>query len=306
MLDKKIFLKNSIILVSIIIFCLFFLTGCSSNKEDLNAKVEEEINYLDDRIILMLNKMNNISFSNYVISTQDQIDNKDNQKEKSEKSDEQSNSKSSDSSSSSGSESNSNSDSSSSSSKQSHKSYSIEKNSILLNGTNQPINWNEIKSDIELLYSSWSTVVIDLHKLNIDNNDILNFSNVINDLTISAKNEDKTKTLIYMANLYSYLPKYLKQFSKDSTQINMTYAKANIINSYALIEQNKWDEMKSQLDSALTYYSNILNGINENEKQDKISKIYVLLNEFNNCIALKDKEVYYIKYRNLMEEIEDF
>ena len=35
----------------------------------------------------------------------------------------------------------------------------------------------------------------------------------------------------------------------------------------------------------------------------KVNKCYVLLNELENSMDLKDKEIYYIKYKNLLEEL---
>lgn len=66
--------------------------------------------------------------------------------------------------------------------------------------------------------------------------------------------------------------------------------------------------MKKQTASAIENFSNIMNNIENNERQNKnkITKIYVLLNELYSSIDLKDKELYYIKYRNVMEELINF
>ena len=50
-----------------------------------------------------------------------------------------------------------------------------------------------------------------------------------------------------------------------------------------------------------------MNSIHEKgQKQSQISKIYVLLNELNNTIENQDKDLFYIKYRNSMEELMNF
>ena len=65
--------------------------------------------------------------------------------------------------------------------------------------------------------------------------------------------------------------------------------------------------MKLQVTNGINYFTNILNSVNdEKQNQNKLSKTYVLLNELNNSIDLKDKDLYMIKYRNVMEELVNF
>ena len=45
------------------------------------------------------------------------------------------------------------------------------------------------------------------------------------------------------------------------------------------------------------------NFINENSYM--VNKSYVLLNELKNSVPLNDSEIFYIKYRNLLEEINE-
>lgn len=62
-------LKKICILIILIILTLF-LTGCSKKQgteQDLHAKVDSEIDYLDAELILILGKLNNINFSNYMV-----------------------------------------------------------------------------------------------------------------------------------------------------------------------------------------------------------------------------------------------
>ena len=103
------------------------------------------------------------------------------------------------------------------------------------------------------------------------------------------------------------MPNYRNQFSKDSQAINIDYCKSFILNSYVLVEQNNWQEIKSQMTSAMNYFSRVMESISENtQNQNRISKTYILLNELNNSIELQDRELFYIKYRNVMQELLDF
>ena len=151
-----------------------------------------------------------------------------------------------------------------------------------------------------------SSIIVDLHSVNVNNEDILSFSTQLDDLIIDAQNEDKVNSAAMMANLYSYIPKYTEHYTDDTTNINISYAKSNVIDSYALIEQNDWNSAKQKITTAQEYVTNMINNANEKtvENQKRLSKVYVLLGEFNNCIDKQDKSLYYIKYKSLMENIE--
>ena len=140
--------------------------------------------------------------------------------------------------------------------------------------------------------------------VNVNNDDILNFSNILNQTIVNIKQENKVNTMLDLANLYGYIPNYLKQFSNDEEKISIEYIKSNILNSYALVEQERWDEVKEQVFNSVENITNIMNSINtEQFSQYQINRIYVMLNELYSSIDLKDKQLYYIKYRNVMEEL---
>ena len=63
-------LKKLYIFIFLII-TIFALSGCkNSETKDLNSKVNEEINYMSVSLISILNKLNNISFENYYVTTE--------------------------------------------------------------------------------------------------------------------------------------------------------------------------------------------------------------------------------------------
>lgn len=305
---KKQIAINSIILFFILFCFLFLLTGCSSEDSNLQAKTEEEIEYLEEKIIAMMNSLNQITLSNSVLieekttqSTQ-ASGNNEQQTGGSGSQGEEGSSKATNSTSSGSNASGSDKENT----EQKSTKYEIINDSILANKTST-INWDYIKSDTEAIHSNWATVTIDLHSLNVNNNDILNFSNVLDEVTISAKKEDKTATLNNLASLYAFFPSYINQISDDNEKINIDYTKACVLNSYALAEQDKWEDMKLQVTNAINYFTNVLNSVNEErQNQSQISKIYVLLNELSNSVNVKDKDLYLIKYRNVMEELVNF
>lgn len=310
-MNKKIFLIIFSIAI-VIIFVAYIVTSTNnyikSNSKKVDEKTEEEIKQLEEKLVGMINSLNNISFTNTVLKQTSE-------KSSSTNSDNNSSNNSSDSSSNdsnngqnSQSLGNSDNDSNSISSKTEEQvKYEIQKNDILLIDLSN-IDWEYIKANTESIYNLWANLIIDLHELNVNNQDILNFSNTLDQVTLSVKQENKYSSVTNLVSLYSYLPTYVNQFSNNENEKNLFLTKNCVLNTYALIEQQNWDEMKKQTASAIEYFSNIMNNIENNERQNKnkITKIYVLLNELYSSIDLKDKELYYIKYRNVMEELINF
>lgn len=318
-MNKKNFLivLMAIVLMVFIGYIFFSLNSYSkTGNKDLVEKTQAEIRELENKIISMMNSLNNISFTNAVLRQSIEEDKKNNDEGKNNETSENTSGdsssdeseKTSNDSSSNDSEKTSN-DSSSSNSKTSTQEqikYEIEKSNILLTDFSN-VDWKYIKGEVESIYVLWSTLIIDLHELNVNNDDILNFSNSLDQVTISIKQENKLSSTNNLANLYSYIPAYVEQISKDENEKNIYYTKNCIINTYALIEQDNWTEMKNQTATAIEFFSKIMNDIGNGEKQNsKMMKIYVLLNELYSSMDLKDKELYYIKYRNTMEELINF
>lgn len=300
---KKIkFLKNYFFLIIMSIFLILILSGCSStNENDLNEKAQEEIKFIESKVIAMINSLNNIKFNNYsLIEENFELTNKSSQGGSEESSKGGQNQESG------GSESSSSSGNNGSSDSTNTVKFEL-KSSSILGQKNSTINWEYLKKDVENINSRWANTIIDLHGLNVKNDDILNFSNTLDKCAISIKEENKTITMVNLANLYSYLPNYLSQFSKNQKEISIAYIKSNLLNSYALVEQDRWDDVKKEVNTAIENLTTMMNNVEVEESlQNEMSKLYVMLNEFNNTVNLKDKELYYMKYKNIMEVLLDF
>ncbi len=291
---------GTILFLAIISICIAVFSN--SKKDNTTKKIEEEISYLEMKLIGMLNALNNIPMSSSVMLEQSSVKSNQNNEQggntqdslggSSEKS--SSDNKSSDSST--GKSNNQNKES------ESYNKYSIENENILIE-TNDKIDWNYMKNTAEKLYTSWTSIMIDLHSINIKNEDVLDFSDNLNTLILNIENENKLLTLNNLAVLYAYIPVYMSQYSENKDRINIAYVKSYIINSYILTEEDKWDEMQTQIDNAQQYFGTVMNSINKDKMQNSVNKTYILLNEMKNVISLKDKKLYFIKYKNLMENI---
>lgn len=290
--------KSRLFIVIIIIMQMFFLTGCSRKDDgkELKNKVDEEMKYLDSQIIGMINNLNNISYKNYLVLQQ----NKDEDKEKNSSNKTNTSTQESNGSSQSSSEGQS-SNNNEGENKITSNTFDVIPNSIL--DSNREPNWDVLKSDIENLYRTWSTVMLDLYKLKIDNNDILQFTTILDSVTKETTNKDKQKTVNLLANLYEYIPRYMSNYTENEDIQIMFDVKVNVLNSYALLEEEKWDNVKSELKIAEEKFMKLLKKAENSDKNLNTDKIYVALKELQQSIEARDKNIYYMKYRNLLEEM---
>lgn len=176
--------------------------------------------------------------------------------------------------------------------------------SILVNPSKQ-IDWDDIKKETEKMYQTWNTVLIDLNSLNINQDNLLKYSTVLDNLTKAVQKEDKKNTLYRLADLYGLLVTYSKEYSNDNEQIVLLDVRSNILYAYALIEDGKWQEMQDYIKKAQNVYNNMMNSaLQNNENITNINKAYVLLNEIYKSTDTEDKNIFYINYKNLMQELE--
>lgn len=297
------------------VFTLFFFTGCSENSdEDLQAKVISELDYVNVKIIDVLNKLNNISFDNYSIMSQ-QVKLSDEEKQQSGQNSQGSGQSSTQNGGTSGSNSEGtggSSDTKGAEEKQEKEGESQDKVNTTTMITNTEldkdrnyIDWVEIKKEIELLNESWSVIVLDLYTLNVQNNTILGFSNKINSVMIAVRDEDKKQSLIALADLYSSIPQFLQEINAEKNLQKIRQTQNYVINAYVQAENMENTVMNEYLNNAIEIYSEIMRDIDYiKDKTEKTNKIYVLLNELANSIDEKDRDVFYVKYKNFMREIE--
>ena len=108
-----------------------------------------------------------------------------------------------------------------------------------------------------------------------------------------------------LADLYSLLVGHTKDYSNDNKKIILLSVKSNILYSYAFIEDTKWNEMKNYIQKAQTIYSELMNGTMPSDVNPiNINKSYILLNELSKSIDLKNKDSFYINYKNLINELD--
>ncbi|MDO5564974.1 MAG: hypothetical protein Q4F88_07080 [Eubacteriales bacterium] len=285
-------------LITFLIICsitLIFLTGCNDIEDDnksLISKIEEELNYLDSEIIEMLNELNSISLTNYDISIKEVTSQEEQSGATSEKTSSQESSRSDDESA----------EETSTQKESNIMTYEMIPNNILTKKSE--INWGELKTRIENLYSTWSVIVLDLYEANINSQDILDFSYNIDNCITAIKNEDKITSLENLAIMYSYIPKYFSNFSNDSQLTKIKTIKSSVMNAYSLVDIEDWNKINEELLKAEDVLVSIINDINNTKgNQFSINKAYILLKELQTSVTTMDKDIFYIKYKSLIAQI---
>lgn len=274
-------LKNIIKTLSIIFLVALVIisfSGCSKQKTDeeqLRDKNISEIDYLDNYIMLMLNSINDIDLKQYDAK----IEKTENLNEILQESEE----------------------TSSEDTGNNVVQYRMVPNTIL--NANKTINWENLKLEIENLNNTWPSIIVDLYKANVDNKKLTEFSDLINTCIGNIKNENRTETLNSLAKLYEYIPVFLEKIASDNKQIELAKTKVEVIKAYVNIDFANWEELKTSLDRAISNFEPIVNNTSEAEKEYNIRKAYVLLQEFKNAVDTNDKDLLFMKYKNLMEEL---
>lgn len=289
---KKILKFLLIIILNISIMITF--CGCQNSKNNENGlkeKLNSEIAYLDSELINMINLLNNISFDKYKVEAKE-ID--DTSKGKEDKQSENN----------SGQE---ESEQNSSKEKENEKNneekqeyFSMFANNII--GDDKQINWNELKNKIETIYSSWPIISSDLNELNISNELLNQFEKNMDLVVISIKGEDKNSTIENLVELYKFLPDFQKQ-NEEETKYKILECKYNLLLCYKYANLQDWDRLNENVGNLKMSFSNINGGKDEfKEKEVNIRNCKMIINGMSDISVIKDNSVFFIKYKNLMEE----
>ena len=298
-----------VIFVLSIAFILFKSYADSNKKEDEKEKTETEIQRVELSFVNMFNELNNIKFENYRINTSqiNKEDLKDNSSSSASESTPSSGGSSSSESSSSGEQGESQKENGSSQSSEESKenqNYEMKLSGVLTN--NSDINWENLKNEVEILYSAIPSLTIDLYKININKEKITNFNQEYDNLMKAIKEENKQNALDALANLYNYLPDFIENSTDDTNKKILIRTKNNIFKSYSLLDKNDWNAITENVNLANQEFTKILtNSQSSNKNQYIINKAYVQINELQNSTQTKEKEIFLIKYKNLLEELEN-
>ena len=299
----------AIVVIIIAIIGMRKIMNNNTKESSINKKINNELDYLGTTTLSMINSLNNLNLEDVVKVRQTSTnsgDNSQNNANSSSGDEGKNNSKTSDSQQQEDSSSNSKTDETSSTGTDTKntKSFSLDDNSILLR-VNTNVDWSALESEAENLFTAWSTIILDLNSLSISNEDILAYNSNLDSLLKALKDNDKANSAISLANLYSLNSKYINESSKNDESKKLAYIKSNVISAYSLVTAEKWERVNQLLDQAEKGLLDVINtsGNTEERKQTKINKSYVMLKELIKTSNEKNAEIFYLKYINLIKEL---
>lgn len=283
-----------LILIGIVGLFIYKNINTKTDIENVKAKVNQEIKYLDSNIVSIMNLFHHITYTNYRIvesemtassKTEDQQSNQPEGSDTQSGGDSQSGSEKKD-------------------SEKSNKVTNIIPSNVLTN-INQKVDWDTIKTEVELIYSSWPSILVDLSSLDVNKDNLIKFTDTLNQIIGFVEKEDQKMTIVKLSDLYYLISSYLKDYSDDTMLVTLLSTRSYILKTYALVEyDDKWNEMKKSIASARAEYTKILNDSLNTNNINSINKAYILLNEIEKSIDTHNKNIYYINYKNLMQELD--
>ena len=280
--------------MTFVICIIILLSGCkkSEEKPNIDDKISAEIQYLDKEISGFIDIATGKNEKNYDV-----------QKEKaktgvSNKNTEDSNSKgNSEESSEEGSQEDSNQNSKSSNQQNQSDEDEVTIMSMKYNSSNkiEDSQWDELKNSIEKLYTSWTTIENDLNlKDNIQKDNITNLNKNFDNLLLYAINKDEKNFIKESIESYANITNIADQVEYEKNKLYKLQSKNKIFEAYYNVQENDWISAKNNINLANSYLEKI-----ENLK----NRVKVSLKNLSNSVDQNDETVFYIKYEDLINEI---
>ena len=305
----KIFLFIFLIIVIIVLSVFLYFNISRGNNQNSKEKALAEVEYVETKLVTLFNELNNIESRNYTVSVKE-IESP--SKEENSESSSSSNSKESTEQQSQGQEQNqgqqdqggktNDSDSQGGQEEKTTQEFEMKETGILTK--TEDIDWEHVKTEVENLYTSIPTITLDLYQMQIPRENILAFNQEFDKLTISVKEEKKENTLLELSNIYNYIPTFVDNVSDSDVYKVVIKTKNNLFKAYSKLDSKNWNEISNDVKTTIDTYSSLLSNTNvEREKQQSVNKIYIMLNELQNAVNVQDTSVFLIKYKNVLEEM---
>ena len=157
-------------------------------------------------------------------------------------------------------------------------------------------SWNDIKNGVEDLYVSWAIVESDmLTKNEVKQEDLDKISHNIDNLIIATMDENKIDFIKQSADMYNNIILVLEKINYDRNKIGIFKVKQKLYESYSYILSDNWDDAGKSLNDAN----------NQLQKIDNIEeKIKVVFSNLLKCVEIKNREIYFIKCSDAINELE--
>ena len=299
-------IKKILCLTTFIICIIILLSGCkkSEEKQNIDDKISAEIQYLDKEISGFIDIATGKNEKNYDVQKEKAktgVSNKNTEDSNSKGNSEENPEEGSEEGSKQGSEEGSQEDSNENSKKSNQQNQSNEDEvtimSMKYNSSNkiEDSQWDELKNSIEKLYTSWTTIENDLNlKDNIQKDNITNLNKNFDNLLLYAINKDEKNFIKESIESYANITDIADQVGYEKNKLYILQSKNKIFEAYYNVQENDWNSAKNNINLANSYLEKI-----ENLK----NRVKVSLKNLSNSVDQNDETVFYIKYEDLINEI---
>ena len=169
------------------------------------------------------------------------------------------------------------------------------------------IDWENIEKKVQEIYTTWTTIMIDLNSLEVNKDNLLKYNDFLDELSINCESKNKENVLLNCADLHNLLVTYAEEIMQNDEQATVLKVQNYVLYSYAYVEQENWQESKNNIVKAKESFASILNNqINNIDKIDLINKVYILINELEDDCNNKNKKIFLTGYYNLMQELQNY
>ena len=166
------------------------------------------------------------------------------------------------------------------------------------------IDWKELQKQNVILYNYWNSVILDLNYLDIDKKNLRDFSQSLDKLNVSIKDNNKKMTFQNLLDLYNKLIIYSKTFNNKTYSLLLD-TKYNLLLSYSIVEEGNWTLIYEYILKSSENMSNMVKEADNSQyNQYNINQTYISVKELENLINIKDINIFYMKYKIAMNNIE--
>lgn len=255
------------------------LTGCGKKEESQNEKIKIELDYLATEIFTLSNLLNDFPSNIELLPKEVEIKSKESNSGESNKNEGESE-------------------------KEEEPIPSVELSNASVLNSEKEIDWKKAKTDIEEINSIWSIINIDLKNVKVADNDLQEFNDTLNLTIISIKNEDQTTSIDNICKLYSFIPTFYEYMPVDTKSKAIMRSKNELLKACNSVNKNDWKNVEQYIINAENEYLELNNqDSGNNDKNFNGNKVETLMKNLRNTTTLEDKELFFIHYKNIIENI---
>ena len=137
---------------------------------------------------------------------------------------------------------------------------------------------------------------------NIEKSTINDFGQSLNSSLIAINNLNNQDIQQSLINLYERLINIYEQEENDANYKDIIITKYNLMNSYILVKRGNWIEADKFIKKAVEAITQIFNESDEDNLYN-INLAYISIKELENVIAMQNYEIFYIKYKIALENL---